>query len=336
MKNIFPFLLFSLFCFSASAQLNYKAVDYTEVDAWVRAINNKKIHKEADLAKMIKTKYPERHLRLRAIYVWVAENISYDCVGLHNKKLARTKSSDVLNQKKSICQGYANLFLELCNQCNIPCEIIGGIAKTNFDVYGKHAWNRVKMEDDKWYLIDATWGAGYADPQCKIYTKKFNDHYYLTPPEVFIYMHYPSKKEMQLLDVPISKKKFKSLPLARDGAYIHALAPATPDNYLITVKANENFHLSLPTMNNSKIDSVSFNIIRKKTITINDTVYRLAEKHIPKMSRSGDEYIIDYSFKINGDFYLEIILNGYPAFEYEVKIKGGEAIKEKGGKEYTH
>lgn len=51
----------------------------------------------------------------------------------------------------AVCEGYAEAFKLLCDREGIPCITVLGYAG------GAHKWNYVKMEDGKWYMLDATW-----------------------------------------------------------------------------------------------------------------------------------------------------------------------------------
>ena len=50
-----------------------------------------------------------------------------------------------------VCEGYAKAFKILCNYYGIECVLVVGNAE------GGHMWNYVRMEDNNWYLVDATW-----------------------------------------------------------------------------------------------------------------------------------------------------------------------------------
>lgn len=52
----------------------------------------------------------------------------------------------------AVCEGYAEAMKLLCDREGIPCITVLGTGNG-----GAHKWNYVKMEDGKWYLIDATW-----------------------------------------------------------------------------------------------------------------------------------------------------------------------------------
>lgn len=58
-----------------------------------------------------------------------------------------------------VCDGYAKTFKVLCDAFGIESACIGGYAY-NSDGGEGHMWNYVKMEDEKWYLVDTTWDDG--------------------------------------------------------------------------------------------------------------------------------------------------------------------------------
>ena len=54
----------------------------------------------------------------------------------------------------AVCEGYAEAFKLICDREGIPCITVLGYAE--YPNQG-HKWNYVKMDDGKWYLVDATW-----------------------------------------------------------------------------------------------------------------------------------------------------------------------------------
>ncbi len=65
----------------------------------------------------------------------------------------------------AVCEGYSEAFKLICDREGIPCITVLGYAETPDQ---GHKWNYVKMDDGKWYLIDATW-----DDQGSIYYSYF-------------------------------------------------------------------------------------------------------------------------------------------------------------------
>ena len=53
---------------------------------------------------------------------------------------------------KAVCEGYAKANKLILDELGIPCVEIFGTGNG-----GSHAWNAIRMEDDKWYQTDVTW-----------------------------------------------------------------------------------------------------------------------------------------------------------------------------------
>ncbi len=152
----------------------------------------------------------------RLIFRWIAENISYDTESYFSGNVSPMTAEEVFNSRKSVCQGYADLFTKAASIAGLYATTISGWSKgAGYTVGDKisdktnHAWNAVFIKG-KWYLLDCTWASGYVDGP--VFIKRFDDFYFLTPPEEFIYAHLPINPQMQLLKRPITKKEFENLP----------------------------------------------------------------------------------------------------------------------------
>ena len=98
--------------------------------------------------------------KVQAIYNWITANVKYDYSHMNDPTyLLQYSAYAAAVQKRAVCQGYANLFYRLANDAGVDCRIITGKAY-NSDGTADHAWNIVRMEDEKYYCLDATWDAG--------------------------------------------------------------------------------------------------------------------------------------------------------------------------------
>lgn len=104
--------------------------------------------------------------KAKAIYEWVCANITYDSStsGNSQNQLPQT----VLETKKAMCDGYAQITQALLISIDIPCAFIVGYSPGNsadylsddsslFNSYSNHAWNAAYI-DERWVLIEPTWG----------------------------------------------------------------------------------------------------------------------------------------------------------------------------------
>lgn len=194
-----------------------------------------------------------------AIYVWVARNISYDCRAFHNnnktkikytseedlaKKIAKMEDKELrrtVRLKKGICEDYAQLFNRMCQYVGIEAEIVTGYGRTSYRDIGRehrsanHAWNRFKA-NGKWYLLDATWGAGYTDAGVTRFTKDFRPAYFMMLPEDMIKNHYPDKPEWQQLTPAYTKKEAANQAIYHYGYWRYGVKELTPNTAFIQGK----------------------------------------------------------------------------------------------------
>ena len=185
------------------------SVNFTTVDKHALSLSSKYKTIPA-LAKDLFEPFSTQQEKVRAIFMWITNNISYDCVAYHSKKstrvsftysteqeLAEKKEKDyfdyatrVLQSRKAVCEGYAALFNALCKLAGVQSEVVIGTASNNIEkikrlkerknFFTNHTWNKV-MIDGMWYYADATWASGYCDVGVKHFFKEFKPYYYITP-----------------------------------------------------------------------------------------------------------------------------------------------------------
>ncbi len=162
------------------------------------------------LSAYIKENFVTDSARIRAIYTWVANNISYDVALLPaNQKNPQSKPrsvADVLKMRSGVCQGYAELFTALCRNVGINAVKVGGYGKSAGKVVQiAHAWAGAKL-DGEWFLFDPTWDAGYVNDDH--FVKRLNMAFYKQSPKDFIADHMPFDPIFQFLSYPITNREF--------------------------------------------------------------------------------------------------------------------------------
>src|SRR6476620_6813033 len=118
-------LLFPCFGF-AQQSIGYR--DFRSVDSLSRSIEY-----ENDIYKLTKDltdPFPEQLLKVRAIFIWITEHISYDYKFINKEQMIKDRENNyiksILKKKKGICDGYARLFKRMCDIAGIRSEIIQG------------------------------------------------------------------------------------------------------------------------------------------------------------------------------------------------------------------
>ena len=193
--------------------------------------------------------------RARAIYRWITANIDYDVESFTDGRSGvsgRGRSpEEVLAERRGVCSEYSALFAKLCQLSGLEAVVISGLGKGSGYSVGSdmpesinHAWNAVRI-DGIWRLVDSTWGAGYLDPGGG-FVEKFEEFYFLPPPEDLIWTHLPEDPAWQLLDPPIVREEFVALPYPKPPLFNNDIAILDPMTGTIDSDGEAAVHLSAP------------------------------------------------------------------------------------------
>ncbi|NTV84814.1 MAG: hypothetical protein HGA23_11035 [Bacteroidales bacterium] len=170
-----------------------------------------------DLATYLKSAAQNDKEIAETIFYWMALNIEYIDDPAYQSDITTEEIALVtLQTKKSGCEGTARLFYELCTASQLECEVIFGYAlgysyDNNKAARPNHGWNAVKI-NDKWELVDATWGSGGSTSEDgkEVYITELDLRYLFADPKNFVIDHFPQQARWQLMEKPISKRKFFS------------------------------------------------------------------------------------------------------------------------------
>jgi transglutaminase/protease-like cytokinesis protein 3 len=228
MKKLLTGILLFLLSHQGYSQ-NYAAVDEL-VDTYPKEFTD-----SGKLAALINKDFSQQEEKARAIFRWVATNISYDVdmdvimesksvnafsyttekeKQIKEKKFKADLVAQTLISKKAVCHGYAALVEELCQKTGLEAQTITGDLKSDPSQIGElpginHAWNVVKIANS-WRFLDATLAAGFINSR-NTFEFYFNEAYFFTNPEKFFLNHFPANEKWLL--VPKTKKEYVQLPV---------------------------------------------------------------------------------------------------------------------------
>lgn len=180
---------------------------YQAVDARMRQVPDSLARTVGGLARFIAATFPTEDERARAAFGWVARNIRYD---VENRYLLSphperpTTTQETLDQRRGVCQHYAELYSVLANQAGVLTYVVPGYTSLR-DPLG-HAWCASRIAG-RWWLMDPTWAAGYLDNEK--FTPHFNEEFFRVAPAVFIATHMPFDPLWQLLPAPRTPQQFQ-------------------------------------------------------------------------------------------------------------------------------
>ncbi len=202
--------------------------EFAAIDAYALGIPRSEASSVDRLATALSRKTTNDREKARAIYRWITRNISYDTHAFFSGNLGDMSANSVLKTMKGVCDGYAQLFAALAQSMGLEAERVVGNSKGYGYVVGSrieglanHAWNAVKI-NGSWQLVDCTWGAGYIDTK-KNFVERFSDYYFLTPPDQFVYDHFPDDPEKQFLSPPIRKEFYENLVNVQPLFFLYGL-----------------------------------------------------------------------------------------------------------------
>lgn len=240
------------------------AQDYSLVDAKVKRYPT--YSSAQQLATKINADFKTDTDKIRAVFIWLTENIRYDLEEYYRPstkqisfqykneaekqlKLQQIKdqiADETFKNKKSVCEGYAQSFKKICDLLTIEAVIIKGYARNSSDDIGtiatttNHAWNAVKV-DSTWQLVDATWAAGYEiNNQWK---KHFTEYYFFPNPTELLRSHLPESAAWQLVQNRISKADFSNQPVIGQGFFSENLELISPKKGIISKAKNKEFKI---------------------------------------------------------------------------------------------
>lgn len=283
------------------------AVRFTTIDKYVAELDIGQKSLASFTAGVLTRQSQTEIEKAWAIYAWITRNISYDCRAFHNKNTTKIKytSEEELVKKmakieerelrrtvklrKGVCEDYAQLFSAMCSYVGIESEIVTGYGRTSYrDIgretrYANHAWNRFRA-DGNWYLLDATWGAGFTDAGVKRFTRDFRPAYFMMTPEDMIKNHVPDKAEWQQLTIPLTKGQIANQAIYHYGYWRYRVKELAPDSGFVQGKTIA-FRLTLDTeVNPGNMAVVQDDLIIHQGFTKTGNIYT-AEVSLKKRSK---------------------------------------------------
>lgn len=198
-----------------------------------RAVNlaNKEFSTFTDLVRDLTRDCENELEKARAIFRWViAKDLTKNTV---NEIVRPNSSATLLKGVRSGKETYHQLFKRLCCFAGLHCEIILGYSKgagykPGMKMDGsafRNSWTAVSI-DGNWRLVNCTWAArhvtGHKDDLPQIF-HKYDEFYFLTDPEDYIYQHYPDDPSWQLIDIPLPFSEFINLPVVKSPFFNYGL-----------------------------------------------------------------------------------------------------------------
>ncbi|KAJ1651543.1 hypothetical protein IWQ61_007919 [Dispira simplex] len=224
--------------------LNLERYNFAKVDKYSRNVRYHSTNLTPDiLSKKYLTRPFQTNLeKLRAIFIWIVVNISWDRslapVGTRgvNQSMGGNvdpESADVVLQRRRCrLDGFASLFRAMAAAIGVDAPLISGYVRGPLDAYegnylpeSNQSWNVLRLDSGEYRFIDCG-SASLAFFKSNLdfegtdrSTIRIDDFYFLTHPSQLVYTHYPANMGHQFLQPPVPLSSFWQLPYIRSGYF---------------------------------------------------------------------------------------------------------------------
>ena len=307
-------LCITVHCFAQKAGRDFKAID-----EYVKKLGTLDSLNMGTISNLLTKKYEDKTDKVRAIYDWIAYNISYDIKTAKNGGSEKNTSTEVLLYRKATGAGYANLFQDMCSSAGIRCLTADGFVKFGIDQINdtkteiNHSWAVVQLgqSPEAWYYADPCWGSGYTDPEFKNFTKAFNADYFFADLTIFNLQHYPDNIAWQLGPGPKNKKDFFNLPVIKSAAYEFGLKRFNPNDGAVKAKVDKPFPFTFQLNSTAEINKVTLVIGEGKKKKVKDVLFTFNNSMLG----------FTYKFMEEDSFPVTILINGKELVEYAMEVE---------------
>ena len=109
---------------------------FKQVDDYVKSVGKLDSMNMGSISNTLTKKFSDNTDKLRAIFDWIAYNISFDIKMLRSSGNDKMLSEDVLKTRKANPYGYAALFQDMCSVAKIRCLTVDGYVKKTTKGFG--------------------------------------------------------------------------------------------------------------------------------------------------------------------------------------------------------
>jgi hypothetical protein len=229
--------------------VNYQGINLSQVDKNSRFISSLP---PMTTAVTLATSYVCRPYRsdvqrLRAIFTWVAEKITWE-----EDYEGEVDTRRVIQTKRGCAEEYAALVHEMCAAIGMHSEIVRGYLKTPGEIpdagimpRSNHWWNAVLL-DNEWRIMDCCL-ASSSNPRRALYSSAANANadswWFLARPTEICWTHIPEHHEQQHVCPPVAHEVLLNLPGACPPYFKNSLAMVDYNTSLTRIEDLEMVHI---------------------------------------------------------------------------------------------
>ncbi len=323
---------------NASALAQQQQVSFYEIDHRVKSIEPAS---PAQLAFLLTAGYTSEKEKVRSIFSWITEHITYRVrkTGIKTNTVTTRallpdtggwKSANdmmaemVLQSKSAVCDGYARLFKSLCDYAGLRSAVITGFAKGDLSRQPpfrcNHTWNAVYI-DSAWRLLDVTWASGYTSYSGDQFFKRYDEKYFLAMPEDFLTDHFPDDLRWTLMEKPTAPPELMHAPYKSRSFAKYRISNYMPQTGIIEAAVGDTVQLFL-----ESADWLADSKMAADTITAFDSVLQKINPSlafVEPLATDKNKQQLRYIFTVedNTKEWLHVVYNNDTILRYRLKVK---------------
>jgi transglutaminase/protease-like cytokinesis protein 3 len=292
---------------------------YAKVDAYALSVGKLDSLNMGNIAIKLTKPFADKMDKIRALYTWVANNITYDIKAARNDDAGNFKTVDILKLRKANGLGFAKLFQDMCSSIGVRCLTTDGSIRRVYDdlengIKGiNHSWNVIQLGTtaDTWHYVDCALASGTWDNDFKVVTKSFSDRYFFTNKATFNKQHIPNNAAWLLGPGTANLKEFNTTPWVRTGAIEFGLTTATPATNIIKTKQNQLVNFKFTLDNADKVATIKIKYGNPKKPKIKDAIFNY----------NSSVLTFSHKFELADDYPVTILLNDKDLITYKAEIE---------------
>ncbi|XP_060601555.1 lim and transglutaminase domain protein ltd-1-like [Ruditapes philippinarum] len=243
-----------------------------------------------------------------AIYLWMKAQ-DYNSAALDLVKEGDTPRG-YMKMIKEQRGDFTTFFTIMCRRSGIPCNMITGLGKDGSYYIGmpensmQTKWNAV-YTDEEWHLAHIEWAMQNRDSPDGAEDQNF---YFLTDPDDFSTICYPTDFNWQLLDQPMSKKQFLNLPYFGPHFFMMNTSILSPKSGIAKAANGKlDVEIGFPKrhMENIDVSSVTTFIGRLNEVNNTETSLNNLDKYV-FVNRKASKFIFEVTFPTAGRYLFDV------------------------------
>jgi transglutaminase/protease-like cytokinesis protein 3 len=314
-----PLILLTAFLIHTISFAQATISKYRYVDDYVQKLGAFSTKNVAEIADAITSKFSNNEEKARAIFYWIANNISIDPKAVKQNDEKNKLPEKVIELRKATPLGFSLLVQEMCSYAKIRCLSVDGYVKNFASEINEaaddknYSWNVVQLgqSPETWQYIDACRASGFLDNRLSLFTKQFTSQYFFAEKKLFNLVYFPDNMAWQLGGGINNVKQYYALPVFGNQAIALEMKKPSPLTGLIKTTTAKPVQFSFSINNENTINKISILVGDDKKIKKEEPM---------NFNNNNGNISFFYTFKKEDTFPIQIVADGKVLLQYIIEV----------------